>query len=41
VPVDQTEKLAQALQQIVERLQAKQAPEPSTVRVRPRGLASG
>lgn len=41
VPVDQTERLADALQQLVERLQTKQAPEPSTVRVRPRGLAAG
>jgi hypothetical protein len=41
VPVDQTERLAQTLQQLVERFQTEQAPEPSTVRVRHRGLASG
>ena len=41
MPVDQTERLAQALQQLVDRLQTKRVPEPSTVRVRSRELASG
>jgi hypothetical protein len=41
MPADQPERLAQALQQLVDRLQTKQAPEPTTVRVRSRELASG
>lgn len=41
VPADQAEKLAQSLQQLVGQLQTKQAAELSTVRVRPRGFASG
>jgi hypothetical protein len=41
IPADQPERLARALQQLVDRLQTNQAPEPSIVSVRPRGLASG
>jgi hypothetical protein len=39
-PPDQTEKLAHALQQLVDRLQTADRPEPKAVRVRPRGRAS-
>jgi len=39
-PPDQTERLAHALQQLVDRLQTADGSEPKTVRVRPRGRAS-
>jgi hypothetical protein len=39
-PPDQTERLAHALQQLVDRLQTTEPPEPRTIRVRPRGHAS-
>jgi len=39
-PPDQTERLAHALQQLVDRLQTADRSEPKTVRVRPRGRAS-
>ncbi len=39
-PPDQTERLAHALQQLVDRLQTADRPEPKAVRVRPRGRAS-
>lgn len=39
-PPDQTERLAYALQQLVDRLQTADRPEPKAVRVRPRGRAS-
>jgi hypothetical protein len=39
-PPDQTERLAQALQQLVDRLQAADRHEPRAARVGPRGRAS-
>jgi hypothetical protein len=39
-PPDQTERLAHVLQQLVDRLQTADRPEPKAVRVRPRGHAS-
>ncbi|MGB7657276.1 MAG: hypothetical protein WBL96_02915, partial [Pseudolabrys sp.] len=39
-PPDQTERLAHALQQLVDRLQTADRHEPNAVRVRPRGRAS-
>ena len=39
-PPDQTERLAHALQQLIDRLQTTERPEPNAVRVRPRGRAS-
>ena len=39
-PPDQTERLAHALQQLVDRLQTADRSEPKAVRVRPRGHAS-
>lgn len=39
-PPDQTERLAHALQQLVDRLQTADRPQPKAVRVRPRGRAS-
>jgi hypothetical protein len=39
-PPDQTERLAHALQQLVDRLQTADRTEPKAVRVRPRGRAS-
>lgn len=39
-PPDQTERLAHALQQLVDRLQTTERPEPNAVRVRPRGRVS-
>jgi len=39
-PPDQTERLAHALQQLVDRLQTADRPKPKAVRVRPRGRAS-
>lgn len=39
-PPDQTERLAHALQQLVDRLQTVERPEPNAIRMRPRGRAS-
>ena len=39
-PPDQTERLAHALQQLVDRLQTVDEPEPKPIRIRPRGRAS-
>jgi hypothetical protein len=39
-PPDQTERLAHALQQLVDRLQTVDRPEPNAIRIRPRGDAS-
>lgn len=39
-PPDQTERLAYALQQLVDRMQRTERPEPKEVRTRPRGRAS-
>jgi hypothetical protein len=39
-PPDRTEKLAHALQQLADRLQAGEKPEPNAMHIRPRGRAS-
>ncbi|HET7911709.1 MAG TPA: hypothetical protein VFL49_06745, partial [Pseudolabrys sp.] len=39
-PPDQTERLAHALQQLVDRLQTSERPEPKAIRIRPRERAS-